>query len=110
MLASIDVPPGLEGIYASSQHGLYVQAVRELGRGWIATMPSSFFEVGARYETADFDDDLHGDSTRRLTLGASFRPTSDSVLKLNYYRGRSRDRFNNAADEAGLLFSIATYF
>lgn len=110
VLATIDIPPGLEGVFASSQHGLYVQAVRALGRGWIPTMPASFFEVGTRWDTADFDDDLHGDSTRRLTVGVNFRPTADSVLKLNYYRGRSRDRFNNATDEAGLLFSIATYF
>ena len=45
-----------------------------------------------------------------MTLGANFRPTQDSVLKLDYVRGRSRDEFNNPAHHAFLLFSIATYF
>jgi hypothetical protein len=32
------------------------------------------------------------------------------VLKLDYVRGRERDRFNNVARQAFLLASIATYF
>ena len=108
--ASIEMTPGLEGIYASEQHGLYAQAVRGFGRGWVSTMPSSYFEVGTRYDLVDFDTDLTGDSRRRITVGVNFRPSEDTVLKFDYVRGRTRDRFNNVGDEAGLLFSIATYF
>jgi len=110
VLAAIEVPDGLAGVYASSQHGLYVQAVRAWGNGWVRSMPASYFETGARYDAVDFDDDLDGDSVRRFTVGLNFRPTEDTVLKLNYLRGRARDRFNNAADQAGVVFSIATYF
>ena len=108
--ARIDISPGLEGIYASRQNGLYLQAVRDFGQGWVRTMPSSRFEIGVRYDVVDFDVNLRGDTARRGTLGLNFRPTDDTVLKFDYLRGWTRDRFNNPGEQAGLLFSIATYF
>jgi hypothetical protein len=108
--ASLNLPPTLGAVFAGRQHGLYVQGVREFGRGWVRTMPGSYFETGIRYDAVDFDLDETGDSRKRITLGVNFRPSSDVAMKLNYIRGRTRDRFNNAGDEAGLLFSIATYF
>ena len=108
--ARVDMSPGLEGIYASRQSGLYLQAVRDFGRGWVRTMAGSRFEIGARYDVVDFDLDLRGDTVRRGTFGLNFRPTEDTALKLNYLRGWTRDRFNNAGEQAGVLFSIATYF
>jgi hypothetical protein len=108
--ANLDIPSGLEGIYAAAQRGLYVQAVRDFGRGWVRTMPNSFFEIGTRYDVVDFDSEFIGDSLQRVTVGLNFRPTEDTALKLDYVRGNTRDRFNNLGEEAGLLFSIATYF
>jgi hypothetical protein len=108
--ARVDIPSGLQGIYAARQRGVYLQGVREFGRGWVPTMPSSYFEAGVRYDGVDFDSRTTGDSIQRGTVGLNFRPSADAVLKLNYFRGRARDRFNNAGDSAGVLFSIATYF
>lgn len=108
--ASLEITPGLQDVFATRQHGLYVQLVRPFGRGWVPTMPTSFLELGTRYDQVDFDSDLVGDSVRRATVGLNFRPSADSALKLDYVRGRARDRFNNVGDEAALLFSIATYF
>lgn len=109
-LARIDVPAGLQEVYAARQAGLYAQAVRRFGRHWIAVMPGSFFEGGVRYDVVDFDEDVSGDAIRRASFGINFRPSEDVALKLNFVRGRTRDRFNNLADHAGLLFSIASYF
>ena len=108
--AAIDLPAGLRGLFARRQEGLYAQATYRFGRGWIATMPASFFEAGVRYDGVDFDADVEGDEVRRGTIGINFRPGEDVALKLNYVRGRERDRFNNPGDVAGVLFSIATYF
>jgi hypothetical protein len=109
-LATIDVPPGLSGIYASRQHGLYVEGVREFGRGWLRTMPASVFALKARFDHVDFDAQLPGQTAGQVTVGVNFRPTQDSVLKFDYVRGRGRDRFNNLAQHAFLLASLATYF
>ncbi|HUQ83328.1 MAG TPA: hypothetical protein VM076_19395 [Gemmatimonadaceae bacterium] len=109
-LVSIDVPPSLDGIYADRQRGFYAEAVRTFGRGWIGTMPSSSFAAKLRMDYVDFDTERVGQGSGQVSLGLNFRPTQDSVLKLDYVRGRSRDEFNNLADHAFLLFSLATYF
>jgi hypothetical protein len=109
-LATIDVPASLSGIYASRQHGVYVEGVREFGRGWIRTMPRSVFALKARFDYVDFDSQLPGQTAGQVTVGVNLRPTQDSVLKFDYVRGRGRDRFNNLAEHAFWLASLATYF
>ena len=109
-LVQIDIPSGLEGIYASGQRGFYVESIREFGRGWVKTMPNSSFAGKIRLDLVDFDTAESGDSEGRITIGVNFRPTRDSVVKIDFVRGRGRDRFNNLAENAALLASIATYF
>ena len=108
--AAIDIPASLSGIYASRQRGFFAEGVRRFWRGRVATMPASSFALKVRGEYVDFDSQLVGQSTAQITAGLNFRPTDDSVLKLDYVRGRGRDRFNNLAEHAFLLFSIASYF
>lgn len=108
--ARIDVVPSLRGIYASRQHGWYVEGVRELGRGWLPTLPESAFALKARWDYVDLDADRRGRSAAQVTLGLNFRPTQESVLKLDYVRGRGRDEFNTRADHVFFLASLATYF
>jgi hypothetical protein len=108
--ARIEMTEALDGINASAQRGLYLEAIRPFGRGLVRTMPGSSFAAKLRLDVVDFDTDLGGDDVARLTLGLNFRPTPDTALKLDYLRGRARDRFNVPSDFAGLLFSIATYF
>lgn len=109
-LVRLDVDPGLAGIIATRQQGFYLDAERVLLRAPVATMPGSTLSAKARLDAVDFDADLRGDSEARITLGLTFRPTADTALKLDYARGRTRDRFNVPAETAALLFSMATYF
>lgn len=106
----VNVPSSLTGTHASRQGGFYFDVLRDFGRGWISTMPRSHFSVGLRLDAIDFDRDIPGDDTRQVTIGVNFRPSTESVFKFNYVRGRSTDRFNSAAQFAKLLFSAATYF
>ena len=108
--ATIDIPEGLQGIYAGQQRGVYVEAVKDFWRGRISTMPRSSFAAKIRWDYVDFDTDIDGTSIAQVTAGLNFRATEDSVVKLDYVRGRGRDQFNNAGDHAFLLASIATYF
>lgn len=109
-IANVDIPTSLAGINASRQVGWYVDAVREFGKGWVPTMPASAFELKARWDAVDYDARSVGQSAARVTVGANFRPTPESVLKFDYVRGRTFDEFNNRSDHAFILFSIATYF
>jgi hypothetical protein len=110
VLARIDVPPGLVGIYASRQHGWYLEAVHELFEGRIRTLPGSLFALKARWDYVEFDANIPGETSGQVTVGANFRPTRDTAVKLDYVRGRGRDRFNNLAQHAFVLASLATYF
>ena len=109
-VAAIDVPEGLRGVYSTAQRGFYVEALREVGRGFVRTMPQSSFAVKARWDYVDFDTGVVGTSTAQLSAGLNFRPTLDSVLKLDFVRGKRRDEFNNLGEHAYVLFSFATYF
>ena len=108
--ASVQVPSGLTGIYASSQRGAYLEAVRPFGRGLVRTLPSSVFAAKLRWDAVDFNTAVPGDSHVQFTAGINFRPTSESVLKLDYVRGRVRDEFHNVGERAAILLSLATYF
>jgi hypothetical protein len=108
--ARIEMTQQLEGINADAQRGLFMEAVRNFGRGLVPTMPQSYFSLKARADVVDFDADLAGDDIAQLTFGVNFRPTADTAIKFDYIRGRGRDSFNVRSDFAGLLFSIATYF
>ncbi|MEK7403025.1 MAG: hypothetical protein AABZ80_11790 [Gemmatimonadota bacterium] len=109
-VARINVPPGLRGIYAEKQHGWYLEGVRVLGHGLVRTLPESSITFKLRWDFVKFDAANTGESAGRVTGGATFRPTRDSALKLDYARGRTRDRFNNLSRQALLLASVATYF
>lgn len=108
--AAIDVPVGLQGIYATRQRGAYLDVSMPFGAGWVKAMPASSFTVKLRIDAVDFDADRAGQSVRQWSAGINFRPTRDSALKFDVVRGRSSDEFNIASDHARLLMSLATYF
>jgi hypothetical protein len=108
--ASIDVPPGLVGIYASRQRGGYLDLSMPFGAGWIAAMPASHFTAKLRFDAVDLDVDRTGQSTQQVSVGVNFRPTADTALKFDLVRGRASDEFNVRAEHARLLMSLATYF
>jgi len=106
----VELPPTLAGLFASRQAGAYLMGAWRFGEGWFASMPGSSFTLAARGEAVDFDRDLAGDSMRALALGFNFRPVPETVIKLGYERGETRDRFNNPGAFARLRLGIATYF
>ena len=109
-VVGVDLPASLGRVAATRQAGAYLDVERVLVRGLPPTMPGSSLSAKLRLDVVDFDRDRRGDSEKRVSFGLSFRPTADTMLKLDYVRGRQRDRFNSPAETAALLFSIATYF
>lgn len=109
-MAAIEIPSGLEGIYAGRQRGGYLDASYTFGQGVVRAMPASFFAAKLRLDAVDFHTGRRGESVRQLTVGINFRPTRDTVLKFDLVRGTSRDEFNNPSDHVAWLMSLATYF
>jgi hypothetical protein len=80
-------------------------------------MPEASLIIFSRYDYIDLNDGEFdktgqniGDSTTRLTAGLAFRPTSDTVIRLSYWRQWEYDAFNNLANSMNIQFGIATYF
>lgn len=109
-IVRIEIPSGLAPLFADRQAGFYLETTRVLRRGWFRSEPTSELSAAVRVDAVDFDRAIPGDSRRKLSVGLGFRPAGESVVKLDYVRGDSRDRFNNVAQSAGLALSIATYF
>lgn len=109
-LVQVDIPPALTGINASRQAGFYLDLSRRFAHGLIGGLPASSLTAAVRLEAVDFDRDLAGDSVQQLSVAFNLRTSDETVVKLNYARGRSRDRFNNAAEGAALTLGVATYF
>ncbi len=108
--ASIDVPPSLRGLFAEKQQGVYTQFNYHFARGSVRTMPLSYVTGVARYELVDFDTELRGDAHQRLSLGLNFRPTEDTVFKLDYHYDWIWSRVDVLERSVGINFSIASYF
>ena len=108
--ATINIPPSLRGLYAQKQQGIYAQVNYPFGRGWLQAFDQSRFTAIARYEFVDFDAELAGDAQQRLSLGLNFRPTSDTVFKVDYHHDWSWSRVNVVKKGAGINFSVGTYF
>ena len=105
-MANADIPPGLRETYASRQAGWYVDVARDVGAGWVRNAPGSRFTLKARVDAIDLDTEAVGQHVRQAGAGINFRPTSESVIKLELVRGWQYDRFNNRSDFARLLASL----
>jgi hypothetical protein len=45
-----------------------------------------------------------------VTAGIAFRPTSDTTIRLSYWRQWEYDRFDNLSHSMNVQFGVATYF
>jgi len=109
-IADINVPSSLQGLFAEQQHGFYAQANYHFGKGLINLLPLSHFTAVVRYDLADFDRQINGDARQRVSVGLNFRPTSDTVFKLDYHHDWQWSRVDVVEKGAGINFSVASYF
>jgi hypothetical protein len=108
--AWVDVPPGLEGVFAQRQAGVSIEAGRTLRQPIRRSWTRSALSAGVRVESADFDLDQAGDSHTRLLTGLNFRHLAVGVVRLGAYAELRRDRFANRTNGGGLTLTTALYF
>jgi hypothetical protein len=108
-LADVDVDRRAYPDLAEKQRGAYGQVNWHVLHD--ALLKGSLYTLVARGDWMDYDADRDGDSEDGLTLGLNFRPTEETVFKLDYNWRRVTPRGGERLDAAGrLFFSVATYF
>jgi hypothetical protein len=108
--ARVDIPEPLAEVFARRQQGVYAQVNGHFGKGLFPALPHSIFTATLRYDHVDFDLDTKGDAQQKFTVGLNFRPTEDTVFKLNYVHSRTTDPVPITVPGAAILFGVATYF
>jgi len=114
----VDVPDDLVELYGSSQLGWHLDASYVVWRPRMLGFPDAAVSADLRLEGADFNRGTFSSTGRRIgdeisaiVVGASFRPVSGTVLKVNYRRATTRDLARNpAASTAAFQVGFATYF
>jgi len=118
-LATIDTPSDQvdNDLFAEKQRGFFVEGNYTLLRRQLFGMPEASVALFSRYDDIDLNvGDFNktgqniGETTRRLTTGLAFRPTSDTTIRLSYWRQWEYDRFNNLSHSMNVQFGVATYF
>lgn len=116
--ARIDVAPELRELFATRQWGVYLDLVLPVWRPRIRALRRPEVSLAARLEHVDLNAGSFsstglavGDETTALTVGASFRPLSGTVARVNYRAEWSRDLLRNPTSRtAGIQVGFATYF
>ena len=108
--ALIDVPPGLEALYAEKQWGASFEATRTLLAPIFKSWHGTSLSTGLRADKVDFDTRIPGDSRSRVSASLNIRPHPYAVIRMGWYYEWRRDRFNNDTPMAGLTLTAASYF
>jgi hypothetical protein len=116
--AAIDIPDDLRELFGHRQLGWHLDATWPFWEPGLRAFPDGRVSADLRIEYADFNQGTFsstgraiGDDITSVVLGASFRPVSGTVFKVNYRRSRAHDlQRNPAAASAAFQIGFATYF
>lgn len=114
----VDVPASYSQQFGQRQHGGFVDVVQPLRQGQMMGFDRAVLNLALRLEYVDWNvgrfretgGDI-GDEAFALVPALSFRPSAQTVFRLNYRCIWQRDLLKNpAARTAGFQFGIASYF
>jgi hypothetical protein len=118
----VDLPPDYTPEYAHKQYGGYIDIVQPVYRGRILDWQNATINLALRGEYVEWNGDKFAATGQReyndlksIMPAISFRPTPQTVLRLNYRLQTSRDITGNTiganlGPTRGLTFGISTYF
>jgi hypothetical protein len=118
----VDLPTDYTPEYASRQFGGYIDIVQPIIKGKIFDWNNAAVNIAVRGEYVDYNDENFAATAQReyndsksIMPAISFRPTPQTVLRLNYRFQTTRDITGNTIGAAlgstkGLSFGISSYF
>lgn len=114
----LDIPPTYTQQYGNKQVGGYMDIIQPLWGGKVLSWENSVINAVVRLEYVDYNvgkfketngniaDDIHS-----TCIGLSFRPSSQTVLRMGYTYRLTQDILGNpAARTAGIQVGFSTYF
>ncbi len=115
---SVDVPDTYTQQYGSKQWGAFVDVVQPILKREIFNWEEATLNVAARFDYVDWNDGKFketntdiGEELTAITPAISFRPSAQTVFRLNYRYQWQKDILNNPASHtATWLFGFSTYF
>ena len=118
----VDLPADYTPEYAHKQFGGFIDIVQPIIRGRILDWDNATVNIAVRGEYVDWNDGNFAATGQKMyndlwsiMPAVSFRPTPQTVLRLNYRRQTQNDITGNKigaaiGPTAGLSFGISTYF
>lgn len=114
----VDTPPQLGQQFGNRQAGGFIDVVQPVIKKDMLGFRQATFNVAVRLEMVDwnrgkFDETgtSIGDEFKAIVPGISFRPTQQTVIRLNYRFERRVDLFDNPATTAGgIQVGLSSYF
>jgi hypothetical protein len=114
----VDIPDSYSQQFGSEQFGGFVDFVQPMIQKQILGFEKSVVNAAMRVEYVDWNSEKFnetgtriGDDIFSLLPGISWRPTIQTVLRLNYRYSWQRDIFKNPASKtAGFQFGFSSYF
>lgn len=114
----VDVPETYSQQFGSKQHGGFVDIVQPIIRRSIFGWENAVFNLACRLEYVDWNVGLFNETGENISdhlwsimPAISFRPTTQTVIRLNYRYQHQTDIFGNPpAKTAGLSLGLSSYF
>lgn len=109
VMVAADIDRDLLPETAEAQRGAYLQANWHVLHDKL--LPGSVVTLVARGDWVDYDSDNDGDAEEGVTIGANFRPTEETVIRIDHNWRKVTPPGGEKGDAEGrLFFSFATYF
>ncbi|MDB5015411.1 MAG: hypothetical protein JWQ84_243 [Mucilaginibacter sp.] len=119
---ALDIPPNYTQQYSNRQFGGFIDIVQPVIKGRILDWDNAVINIAVRGEYVDWNQGNFTSTGARMyndlwsiMPAISFRPTPQTVLRLNYRIQHARDITGNSIGATigptrGISFGIATYF
>ncbi len=115
---NIDIADTYSQQYGDKQHGGFMDIVQPVLRKNLLGFTNTVISAACRLEYVDWNVGTFretgtkiGDTAWAIVPGLSYRPTSQTVIRINYRRQWQKDFLGNPASRtAGIQFGISSYF
>ena len=115
---NVDVPETFTQQFGNRQHGGFLDVVQPILKREIFDWEKATLNLACRFEFVDWNvgtfketGDNMGESLWSIMPAISFRPSPQTVFRLNYRIQRQKDILDNdPAKTAGFSFGISSYF